>query len=69
MVLQRCSGVETVKAATYTEDNLPNTLYLPIYSYSPEEIFSGNILLFDVDFFGANEKIYAFKLFCTSKEI
>lgn len=59
MVLQRYSGVETVKAATYTEDNLPNTLYLPIYSYSPEEIFSGNILLFDVDFFGANEKIYA----------
>ena len=59
MERQNCSGVDTVKAATYTEDNLPATLYLPIYSYSPEEIFSGNILLFNVDFFGGKDRIYA----------
>lgn len=34
----------------------PGDLYLPTYSYSPEEIFKGNILLFNVDFFG--EPIY-----------
>lgn len=59
MERQNYSGVDTVKAATYTDDNLPATLYLPIYSYSPEEIFSGNILLFNVDFFGDKERIYA----------
>lgn len=30
---------------------MPETFRLPVYSYSPEEIFKGNILLFDVDFF------------------
>lgn len=31
---------------------VPTTLYLPIFSLSPEEIFQGKILLFNVDFFG-----------------
>lgn len=35
----------------FDEESLPSTLYLPVYSYSPEEIFKGNILLFNVNFF------------------
>lgn len=30
---------------------MPSELYLPTYSYSPEEIFKGKILLFNVNFF------------------
>ena len=33
------------------EDALPSKIYFPLYSYSPEEIFKGKILLFNVDFF------------------
>lgn len=33
-------------------------LYLPVYSFSAEEIFKGNILLFDVDFFNSENGIY-----------
>lgn len=33
------------------ENALPAKLYFPLYSYSPEEIFKGKILLFNVDFF------------------
>ena len=36
---------------------LPEDLYLPIYTYSAEEIFKNNILLFNVDFFGEEIKI------------
>ena len=36
-----CFGVES----------LPSEIYLPAYSYSPEEIFKGKILLFNVNFF------------------
>ena len=35
----------------FDEDCLPSELYLPAYSYSPEEIFKGKILLFNVNFF------------------
>lgn len=35
----------------FTDEMLPEDLYLPAYSYSPEEIFKGNILLFNVNFF------------------
>ncbi len=42
-----------VSASNFPEDTkVPKTLYLPVYSYSPEEIFQGKILLFNVDFFG-----------------
>ena len=44
-------GVNAVNVSSYTVDNLPETLYLPAYSLSPEEIFKGDILLFNVDFF------------------
>ena len=37
--------------ATLAGKSTPNELYLPIYSYSPEEIFKGKILLFNVNFF------------------
>lgn len=35
----------------------PEDLILPLYSISPEEIFKGNILLFDVDFFNPVDEI------------
>ena len=35
---------------------MPDTLKLPVYSYSAEEIFRGNILLFNVDFFNRDNK-------------
>lgn len=34
---------------------LPVTLYLPTYSYTPEEIFKGRIAVFDVNFFKNKE--------------
>ena len=37
----------------------PEDLILPVYSISPEEIFKGQILLFDIDFFNPVETIYA----------
>ena len=45
-------------AVSYTDDiELPRTLYLPAYTLSPEEIFEGKILLFNVDFFGKPKEI------------
>lgn len=40
-----------MNVSSYTVDNLPETLYLPAYSISPEEIVKGDILFFNVDFF------------------
>lgn len=48
-------GLDKVKAASYAKENLPDTLYLPTYTISPEEIFTGKILLFDVDFFNNSQ--------------
>ena len=50
-------GKNKVKAAVYDKDFLPATLYLPLYNFSPEEIFEGKILLFNVDFFGKSKEI------------
>ena len=36
---------------SYSEKSIPEDLYLPAYTLSPEEIFQGKILLFNVDFF------------------
>lgn len=47
-----------IAACRYNSEAFPEDLYLPIYSYSPEEIFKGNILLFDVDFFNPITDIY-----------
>lgn len=50
-----------LSAASFSKDNvtLPATLYLPIFSISPEEIFQGTILLFNVDFFSTPKTIWA----------
>ena len=50
-------GVHSVQTASYVEENLPETLYLPSYSLTPEEIFKGNILMFNADFFGEPKTI------------
>lgn len=41
---------------SYSEKSIPDDLYLPAYTLSPEEIFKGEILLFDVNFFETNKK-------------
>lgn len=47
------AAMSNVSASVFPDDiKVPATLYLPVYSYSPEEIFQGKILLFNVDFFG-----------------
>lgn len=46
----------------YNDEVLPDDLYLPMYTYSAEEIFKGNILLFDVNFFNGNAKEIKAKL-------
>lgn len=42
---------------SFGKDNLQTTMYLPAYSISPEEIFQGKIMLFNVDFFGEGKEI------------
>lgn len=44
---------------SFGKDNLNTTMYLPAYSISPEEIFQGKIMLFNVDFFGEGKEIKA----------
>ncbi len=41
----------TLVAVWYSSENVPDDLYLPIYTYSAEEIFQNNVLLFNVNFF------------------
>lgn len=52
-------GVGLLSAVWFNDQVLPEDIYLPIYTYSAEEIFKGNILLFDVNFFEEGEEIYA----------
>lgn len=40
-----------IAGSWFHETQVPDDLYLPMYTYSAEEIFKGNILLFDVNFF------------------
>ena len=40
-----------IVATMISKDGLPSDIYLPAYTFSPEEIFKGNILLFNVNFF------------------
>lgn len=44
--------------SSFAKENLPDDLYLPAYSISPEEIFQGKILLFNVDFFSEGNEIH-----------
>lgn len=41
----------------YSKEHLPTDLILPMYSLSPEAIFKGEILLFDVNFFNPKDNI------------
>ncbi len=51
-------GVGLVAGVWYDNTHYPDDMYLPMYTYSAEEIFKGNILLFDVDFFNPETDIY-----------
>ena len=51
MIIKLENEISYVVASTINEEAIPSELYLPAYSYSPEEIFKGNILLFNVNFF------------------
>ncbi len=55
------AGVTTgiVAGVWFNDEVLPDNIYLPMYTYSAEEMFKGNILLFDVNYFKEAETIYA----------
>ena len=50
-VLVISAGAGIAAAALFNSNILPDTLELPVYQISPEQIFSNQVLLFDVDFF------------------
>lgn len=54
------SGIfASLSAVSFLDDKLfPDITVLPLYSISPEEIFQGNILLFDVNIFNPKEVQY-----------
>ena len=67
-VILATAGISTLVAGagvgiyvgTLVDQNLmPDDLYLPMYTYSAEEIFKNHILLFNVDFFGDDTTIKA----------
>ena len=41
----------------FSQNCLSDDLYLPLYSITPEEIISGNMAIFDVDFFNPNTEL------------
>ena len=54
------TGISNVSASAFPDTiQLPSTVYLPVFSMSPEEIFQGKVLLFNVDFFGKSKEIMA----------
>ncbi len=53
------TGVGVMAGVWFNDEVLPDNLYLPMYTYSAEEIFKGNILLFDVNYFKEPKTIYA----------
>ena len=48
---QASSGGGSTAMDHYSKEAYPEVLYLPFYTLSAEEIFKGNIAMFDVDFF------------------
>ncbi len=52
-------GSGTYSAIRFNKSQMPENVYLPMYTYSAEEIFKGNILLFDVNFFQEGREIFA----------
>lgn len=57
-IVVKSAAIGLVAAVMFENTFYPDDMYLPIYTYSPEEIFKGNILLFDVDFFNPETEIY-----------
>lgn len=55
VILASTAGIWS--AVTFYNTQLPDNVVLPTYTISPEEIFEGKILLFDVDFFNPVEEI------------
>lgn len=53
------TSVGLLSGVAFYNTQFPQDLFLPVYSLSPEEIFKGQILLFDIDFFHPVETIYA----------
>lgn len=51
-------GGVTCAVAAYAQEGFTDEMMLPLYSISPEEIFKGDILLFDIDFFNPIENYY-----------
>lgn len=45
-----------IAVATFKNSDVPSKINLPIYTYTPEEIFKGNIKLFNIDFFTTSSK-------------
>lgn len=54
-VLMVSATTGVVAAAVYNSNVMPDDLQLPVYAISPQEIFSNEIPLFDVDFFNPSE--------------
>lgn len=57
-IVVKSAAIGLVAAVMFENAFYPDDMYLPVYTYSPEEIFKGNILLFDVDFFNPETEIY-----------
>ncbi len=53
------AGVGIYVGTWWSDTQMPDDLYLPMYTYSAEEIFKNHILLFNVDFFGEDTIMYA----------
>ena len=49
-------GMKIVGAAAYNLAYMDDTICLPFYSISPEEIFSGELAIFDADFFNPSKE-------------
>ena len=45
-----------IGGAFFLSSCLPDNVFLPVYEITPEEIFSGELAIFDVDFFNPNEE-------------
>lgn len=51
------AGVLYAVSAIMADKVFDDNLFLPLYSISPEEIFKGQILMFDIDFFNPKDNI------------
>ena len=55
-------GGAVVGGAVFNSNMLPDDIVLPLYSVTPEEIFSGEMPVFDVDFFNPNTELKELKV-------